>query len=340
MDKIKLIANLLTVSIILISSTVSAQKVLKYSDHEPLGGMCAKFLKEIFFPAMERESNGRLKIEAHWNGELAIAYNELGAIRRGDTVDVATVVPEYTPKELPLHQIFKSFPAGPSGNKQVKFFRQVYSQIPEFSTELSNNYMVEIFLSTGYPVGFFSRTPLANLNNIKGSRWRTASLWHADFLSNIGAIPVTMHWGPEIYKALEQKLDGILLNVDSGFDLKVHEHAPYLLASKDLWLGYLYLVSMNKAIWNNLAKEDQEAIQRAAKFSYKSLGNVMDKSFDSQIQTQKKEGAIVRLLSRPEVKEFKCATKYQEIQQEWAIQQKANTKEVQLVFEKIKTILK
>jgi len=331
----------LIVFLFLVSSTLFAQKVLKYSDHEPYGGMRTRFLKEVFFPAIEKESNGRLKIETHWNGELAIAYKAFGAVKAGDTVDIATVVPEYTAKELPLHQIFKSFPVGPSGDKQVSFFQKVYSDVPEFSAELNANNMIEIFLSTGYPVGFFSRLPLNNLKEIKKNKWRTASFWHSDFLNNVGATPVTMHWGPEIYKALEEKkLDGIMVNVDSGYDLKVHEHASYLLASKELWLGHLYLVAINKATWNGLAQEDKDAIHRAAKISYKTLGKVMDKSFDAKLETLKKEGTTIRILKRKEVKEFKNATKFQEIQQKWANEQK--TKGIEnagLVIEKVSAIL-
>jgi hypothetical protein len=48
-------------------------RILKYSDHEPLGGMRTRFLKDVLFPAIERESNGRLKIEDHWDGEIAAA---------------------------------------------------------------------------------------------------------------------------------------------------------------------------------------------------------------------------------------------------------------------------
>ena len=97
----------------------SAATILRYSDHEPLGGMRTRFLKDVFFAAVEKESNGRLKIEDHWDAELASGYDALRAVGKGEVADVATVVPEYTAKELPLHQIFKSFPTGPAGAKQV-----------------------------------------------------------------------------------------------------------------------------------------------------------------------------------------------------------------------------
>jgi len=149
-----------------------------------------------------------------------------------------------------------------------------------------------------------------------------------------------MHWGPEIYKALEEKaLDGIMVNVDSGFELKVYEHAPYLLTSKDLWLGHLYIVAMNKNTWNELAEEDKGAILRAAKISYKTLGNVMDKSFDSQMEALKKEGTTVRILNRKEVNDFQTAIKFQEVQEKWTKAQKAIGREADLVLKKVNAIL-
>lgn len=36
----------------------SAPRILKFSDHEPLGGMRTRFLKDVLFPAIEKESNG------------------------------------------------------------------------------------------------------------------------------------------------------------------------------------------------------------------------------------------------------------------------------------------
>lgn len=200
--------------------------------------------------------------------------------------------------------------------------------------------MVDVFLSTGYPVGFFSTEPLANLKEIKGTKWRSASFWHLDYLLNVGAVPVNIHWGPEVYEALEKKtLDGIMVNVDSGYNLKVHEHAPYVLASKDLWLGHLYLVTINKNTWNTLTKEDKDAIQRAAKKAYKTLGTVMDKSFDTQMETLKNEGAKIRLLSKKETDEFKVQTKYEEVQDKWVKEQKVNGIEAGPALGKVRALL-
>jgi TRAP-type C4-dicarboxylate transport system substrate-binding protein len=159
---------------------------------------------------------------------------------------------------------------------------------------------------------------------MKGGKWRSASFWHQDFLRNAGATPVTMHWGPEIYDALKAKtLDGLMVNVDSGYMLKVHDAAPNVLVSKDLWLGHVYLLAMNKEVWNGLALADKDAIRRAAETSYQTLGSVMDRSFDSQLDDLRKAGASVRILNPDEVKRWETATRYREVQSAWAEDQKS-----------------
>jgi TRAP-type C4-dicarboxylate transport system substrate-binding protein len=325
-----LAATVATSMLLLNHTTVVAQepKVLVYSDHEPLGGMRTRFLKDVLFPAIEKESNGRLKIDDHWNGELAIAYDARGAVAAGEVVDISTVVPEYSANEMPLHQIFKGFPMGPTGDGQIEFFKRVYAEIPAFAEEMTENNLVTLYFGTGYPVAFYSTRPLGSLNEVSGGRWRTASFWHQDFLTNVGATPVTMHWGPEVPAALQAgTIDGLMVNVDSGYMLKVHEVAPNILASKDLWLGHVYLLAMNKTTWDGLAQDDRDAIRRAAESAYTTLGSVMDNSFDAQIQELQDAGATVRVLDKAEIEPWVAATRYQEAQDAWVRSQQSKGNE-------------
>ncbi len=339
---IKPVGILFIVYNILLVNIVSAQtKTLIYTDHEPLGNMRTSFIKEVFFSSIENESNGRLKIEAHWGGELSISYDALKTVSGEGVADMAIVVPEYTPNDLPLHQIFKSFPVGPSGQKQVDFFRCVYADIPDLTNELSNANVVNLLTCTGYPTAFFSTKPLRSLEDIKGKKWRTASFWHRDFLKNAGAIPVTIPWGEKVYEALQtDALDGVMVNIDSGHDIKLQKVAPNILISKELWLGHVYLLVMNKNTWNGLSKEDKDAIQRAAETAYNSLGIVMNISFDTQIEDLQKDGAKVRILKSEEVEQWKAATRYKELQSAWVKQQEdKGVKNIDVTMKKVSTII-
>jgi TRAP-type C4-dicarboxylate transport system substrate-binding protein len=318
----------LTLSSVLCLIPIAANStVLKYSDHQPLGQMRTSFLDEVLFPAIEKESHGRISIESHWDGELAIAYQALPRLTEGKITDISTIVPEYTAKELPLSQIFKSFPVGPSGDDQVTLIRDIFETVPEFKQEFEENNLEPIFLSTGYPVGFFGTKPISLLDDIKGQKWRSASFWHLDYLKEAGAIPVKTHWSPEIYAMLQDgTLDGIFVNIDSAYNLKLHERARYALISKNLWLGHIYVVAMNKDSYDALDQVDKDAIRRAAVYAYGVQGENMDKHFDSVIDKLRAEGTQIRFLSDNELTQWQMMTNYQLVQKSWARQQTLNGK--------------
>lgn len=301
---------------------------LSYSDHEPLGNMRTKFLNNVLFPAIERESNGRVKIIPHWNGELSISYNALPAVQEAKTAQLTVVVPEYFMDALPLHQVLKSFPVGPTGQEQVNFFRNIYEKIPALKAEIEKQNLHVIFVATGYPASFFSREPLTDLRSIKGQKWRSASFWHKDFLANAGAIPVTMPWGKQVFDALSDgSLDGLIVNIDSGYDIKAHTEAKYIAVSPKLWLGHAYLISINNDVWNSLSREIQQAFEKATNYAYEKLGAVMDSALPEQVKTLEADGATVRFLSDEEVTDWEQITNYQNIQDKWA-EGKDNAREV------------
>jgi len=320
-------------------ASAQAPRTLRYTDHEPLGGMRTRFLKDLFFASVEEESGGRLKVEDHWDGAVASSYDALATVSAGTAADMTVAVPEYFAKNFPLQQLFKSFPLGPTGAAQVEFFRRAYAEIPELTAELESNGVVPVFLATGYPVAFFATAPLETLQAVRGGKWRSASFWHQDFLRNAGATPVTMRWGQEIYDALAAKtLDGLMVNVDSGFMLKVHDAAPNILVSKDLWLGHVYPIVMNRSAWDGLAQEDRDAFRRAAETSYATLGAVMDASFDAQVEELRQAGATIRVLDAAEVAQWQIATDYRKVQDDWVREQSTGVA-AQPVLEKLRAIM-
>lgn len=82
-----------------------------------------------------------------------------------------------------------------------------------------------------------------------------------------------MPWGEPTYNALKTgAIDGMMLNVDRGYDLKA---------------------------------------QRAANTAYQSLGAVMDRSFNTQIADLREAGATVRILKPQEIAQWQATTRYQ-----------------------------
>lgn len=325
----------------LVPTLASGATTLKYIDHEPLGGMRTRFLNDVLFAAIEKESGGRIKIEPHWGGELGGGYGVFSLIGNGGAADMAVAVPEYAADELPLHQIFKSFPVGPTGNAQVEFFRRVYAEVPALPAELLRQNAVNLFFATGYPLAYFSRKPMKSLDELKGTKWRTASFWHQDFLRQAAATPVMLPWNDGLARAMRGgTLDGVMVNVDGGYMLSLHKAAPNVLLSKELWLGHLYLIVINKTTWDGLAQQDRDAVQRATTSAYQRLGAVMDRSFDAQVAALKQDGARVRVLDSAELAAWRSTTHYRELQAAWVKQQAARgNRDAAPTIDKVGTIL-
>lgn len=315
--------RLLILTALIWSALVHGQTTLRYTDHEPYGNMRTRLIKQQFFSAIEKESQGRLKIDAHWNGEISASYDALSTLSLGERADIGIVVPEYTAQQLPRHQLFKSFPLGPGkGNAQVQFFHRVFKDYPQFAAELDSNNLINLQFFLGYPAGFFTTRQGLNPGQLAHTRWRTASFWHQAFLQNAGGVPVTLPWNDKITQALnEGQLDGLLVNIDSGDDIHAQRSAPYIALSPELWLGHVYLLVMNKDVWKALSEQDQAAIQRAAASTEKVIGTLLDQSVTLMAQRLEREGAHVHWLSRDELDRWQAATGYQQVQTAWVTQQ-------------------
>lgn len=295
------------------------ETVLRYTDHEPYGNMRTRAIQDLFFSAIEKESNGRVRVEPHWNGELAISYEALPALQKGEEADIGIVVPEYSPQQLPLFQLFKSFPLGPeTGAKQVQFFQNVFHDLPQFNTELAQNNLVNLQFFLGYPAAFFNTQPGLALNKLKRTTWRTASFWHQAFLEQAGAKVVKMPWNERITQALKAgELNGVLVNLDSGDDIHAQQAAKYVQFSPRLWLGHVYLLVMNKTRWEALSAEDKAAIQRAAQSTQQALGPLLDRSINEMITKMTRQGAEVKRLTPDALRAWQQASQYQQQQKKW-----------------------
>ena len=78
-----LFAVLIALLAVAVGEANAMERVLTYSDHEPLGNMRTAFLNDVFFKNIEKESHGKLKIEPHWNSELSTGYDALKKTKDG-----------------------------------------------------------------------------------------------------------------------------------------------------------------------------------------------------------------------------------------------------------------
>ena len=132
-----------------------------------------------------------------------------------------------------------------------------------------------------------------------------------------------MPWNTQITEALRDgRLNGLLVNLDSGDDIQTWQAAKEVRVSQRLWLGHVYLLVINKQRWESLAKEDQQAIHRAAKRTKKMLGITLDSSLKEMMSRMNQHGAHAQFLTPGELESWQNISRYQAVQANWVASQK------------------
>lgn len=297
---------------------------IKYSDSDPPGGVRTEFLKNVWIPAVERETKGAVKIQDFWGAALLSAPEALKGISDG-VAQMGFVFAEFYPKQLPLHQIFKLFPRGPGKWEVIRWvYDTAYQQIPELRKEIEEQWNLKIMLYTsGLPGAFASTKPITKIEDIRGQKWRASSRWVLEYLRNAGAIPVSVPWA-DVYMALQTgTIDGVLTNYDGLHMMKFEEPAPNLLVTKEIWWATPFLIVANKTFWNSLPKEVQAGIEKANKFAMDEFGKAFTGAWDRIYEAEKKAGYKVAVITEADLVKWENEPELKKLHAKWIEENKA-----------------
>ncbi|MCC8194659.1 MAG: TRAP transporter substrate-binding protein DctP [Deltaproteobacteria bacterium] len=178
----------------------------------------------------------------------------------------------------------------------MKFYRDVYTQVPEFADELKKFNQKLVYISPSLPTAFISNKPFDSLEQLKGGKWRASSRWHLLFLKNAGATAVSIPWG-EMYMSLQTgAVDGCMSNYDGLHMTKQDEVAPNILVARELWFATPFMVTINLDVWNSLSKADQEGIEKAAAIALEKYEQAYADGVTGIFDAEKKAGLNPRYL--------------------------------------------
>jgi TRAP-type C4-dicarboxylate transport system substrate-binding protein len=290
---------------------------IKYSDHDPPGGMRTDFIKNVWLPEITRQTGGQVKIQDFWGGALLGSKEIFKGISDGIT-EMGFLYPGHYPGQLAAFTIFKLFPRGPAKfENMVWFYRKVYAEIPEFNQELKKANQMTLLFTAGLPGAFTGKNPLPNLNAVKGDKWRAGDKWALRFLQNAGAVPVSVPWG-DVYMALQTgTIDGCFTNYDGLHMMKFDEVAPNLLISKKLWYAMPFIHNVNLDFWNGLPPDVREGILKACDLAEKAFAKTYDASFDKIMAAQQAAGFKVTVMSDADVVQWENAAELGKLQEQW-----------------------
>jgi len=317
----------------------AADVTLKYSDHDPLGGMRTNFVKEVWLAEIEKQSGGKVKIQDFWGGALMSSREALKGVGAGVS-DMGFIFPGHYPGELPGHSIFNLFPRGPNNFETMAWlYRKAYDEVPEIKEELTKLGVMPVMVTAGLPGAFVATKPIKTLADIRGDKWRAGGKWQLRFLENAGAVPVSVPWD-DVYMALQTgTITGCFTNYDGMHLMKFDEVGKNIMISKELWYATPFVHLMNVRKFQGLPKDIQDAILKASEIAEQKFAAVYDASFDKVRQAQLAAGYAVTELSAEDVVRWENAEKLAQLQADWVAEtEKAGMKAAAQVMEKVRVL--
>lgn len=297
---------------------------IRYTDHDPLGGMRTQFVNDVWLKAIETRSSGEFEVRPFFGAALMGSKEALTGLGDG-VADIGFVFPGHYPERLVAHTIFPLFPRGPAKYENMAwFYNQVYDRVPAFRAELAKAGVVPLFASAGLPGAFAAKYELGSLGDLEGYKWRAGGKWPLKYLETAGASPVSVPWG-DVYIALQTgTIDGVFTNYDGLALMKFDEVAPNLLISKQLWYAVPFLHLANKKFYDGLSDAQRSALDAASDEAEQAFSDVYEATYESIREAEIAAGAKVTELSDADVLKWENSEKLAELQAAWVEEAKAS----------------
>ncbi len=254
---------------------------------------------ELFKKLAEERLKGRIEVQHFHSGQLFNAEKILQNLPLG-AVHMTADLPEIYASLVPELNLFGQ----PFVFTSPEMARAALTD-PEIAGRLSKKLeekgiKVVAVWANGWRVLASRKQPIQKLEDMKGLKVRVpAGKLFVDTFKALGANPQAMPW-PEVYTALSQGVVDVVEPTPSNiFSAKLHEVAPHVTLSNQMFSGYLVMVT--KRYWEGLPgdvrAELEKIVQETTDWNWKE----QQREDDDAIAKMKATGRVqVYALSKEE----------------------------------------
>ena len=243
------------------ASSASPSQVIKltWAEQNFQYGYGPKYSIIPYIKRLEDATQGRIKIEPFWGQTLVKGPDIWQAVKNG-VVDAGWCFHNYWPG---MTELANSISLPGLRFKDVEHasavLYQIYHEFPSIRAEFKDVHVMTT-MADGYECIITRNKQIKVLEDLKGLKLRTAGQNPTNFLTVLGATPV-MFPMPDAYLSLDKGIiDGMTAPFEAALSFKLYEVTKYLTRAP--WNFYFFSYSMNKAKWDSLPKDIQEAITR------------------------------------------------------------------------------
>jgi TRAP-type C4-dicarboxylate transport system substrate-binding protein len=275
---------------------------LRFSHFAPETHPMSKAVSQKWIEMVEKESNGKIRIQAYLGGVLHSAKDGFKAAVN----DITDFTPAYTMYQAGSFQLTHVLDlpfAFPSAAVAAKVAEELYPKYFKKEYEAMGVYLANYNANGSY--NLFTKKPVASLEDLKGLKIRAAGGEPSKMMKALGAVPVAVA-APEAYNAFQRGMvDGVAFYDTGAVAYRVHELATHLTETRldnpaNAW-------AFNRKTWDKLPPE----VKRFMYNMHRRLSMMYGVEFDRQDILSRKliedRGIKVIKLSPKEMERWRAA---------------------------------
>jgi TRAP-type C4-dicarboxylate transport system substrate-binding protein len=247
--------------------TATATKTVKpitliFSSHDREGGVWAETY-DPFFAEIEERTNGGIKIEQHWNGELAGFFESYATCAEG-TVDMTQTEVQMYPNVFPMEDLTTLV----SPDSMTWGRSQLWQELTDISPVLQQAFTAGnvklLFRTCNFPCHATMRTGAAirSFADFKGKKFLTTGKYDSLKWEALGMVPVSMMPDETFMNLQTGVIDGVYFDASSIWDFGMEDIIKSITYAN--FAGGVFSCIMNLDTWNSLPAEYQQIITEAA----------------------------------------------------------------------------
>jgi TRAP-type C4-dicarboxylate transport system substrate-binding protein len=234
----------------------AAQTTIRVASFTPEGAVGVRFVMKPWMEAVQAELGNKVNLVPFWGGALGPnPFDQFDLVRDG-VVDVAWVLPGYTPGQFPQIGVTELPFTVASGEEGSVVGWRLYEA--GLLDGLDDVHVLTVW--TPDITNIHLTAPVRSLADLRGKSLRTAGSTQAMFVEAIGAAPQTLG-SVEANEAMQRRtIDGQLqgwtgMNTFGGFAVAKASYRVPLGASP-------FFMLMNKRLWDSLPADVQAVMMK------------------------------------------------------------------------------
>tara|TARA_B100000315_G_scaffold247540_1_gene276353 strand:+ start:1152 stop:2195 length:1044 start_codon:yes stop_codon:yes gene_type:complete len=295
-----------------ITDATAGQK-LRYATWDPPTHEVQTLGIRPWIKSVNEATKGRVNIRMLTKGLGAPpAYHDF--IKDG-AIDVAHIIPAYTPGRFLLHKVAEFPFLTDSAKARTVAYWRVYKKYFEKANEAKGMKLLTIWVH-GPGLIHNSKRPVTEMSQLKGLKLRVAGDNISALAKAMGSTPI---FAPitKVHNMLSKGvIDGVFLTYEGIKNFKLGKLVKYTTVPPGGLYATMFQMYMNQAKWDGLPKQDQKIIDEiSGEHAANYIGDAWDTADKRGIKHMKENG--IKIVPMPAAFTKKAKELWKPIQAEW-----------------------